>query len=213
MTTNKLGGYSMVLAVILLFISGIPGIDGTHLSRSLEIFGFTGVIFGVFVWAEHLRNSSSIDNGLLRLIPVLVLLGWTSQLLGSAITSISEHANIETTNAIRMIPASFFLGVGSLGWLGNFLAQYVVLTRPDFNANKLYRILTGITAIASLALAIFTHSMLYLLESIDPATVAGTMGKWNVAGDLDSILVIILLPTLILTTLWAIFTGITLSRK
>lgn len=46
MATNKLAGYSLVLASILLFVSGLPGMDGTHQGNILTVVGFTGIIFG-----------------------------------------------------------------------------------------------------------------------------------------------------------------------
>ena len=210
MATNKLAGYSLVLASILLFVSGLPGMDGTHQGNILTVVGFTGIIFGAITLCDYLQKTGEGDNGWLKLIPVLAIVGWPATALSAGIDNFEEHANLESVNAVSMLSGSLFLSVGALGWLGNLGIQWILIKRTDFSKNMIYRGLTLLGALSSIGFIIATQSTLFLMEGFDRATAAGGAGSGNMSAGWVWMK---FLPGLVITTLWSLATGIILSKK
>jgi hypothetical protein len=141
-TTSRLGGYSLILASVSLFLGNmIPGSGNLeHLENTLSMSGFIGVIFGIFAFSEHLRNNQ--DNSFLRLAPILAFGGWTASAFGAGISNIEEHVNVESTKAGSMLSGSLFISVGSVGFWVTLIVQSVVFNRPDFSVNVIYKVRT-----------------------------------------------------------------------
>ena len=142
MSTTKLGGYSFIIASIFLFVGGMPIADDfERIGSILSVYGFMGLVFAVYALCNYFRKEDK-DNGLLSLIPILALIGWTGAAYGSALDIAENMASIETVNSV----ASMSNLIGFTGAVGGFISAALigiyVLRNSKFIPNSIYRVLT-----------------------------------------------------------------------
>ena len=208
MTTNKIGGYSLIVGSIVLFLSGM--VASGRVENSLEILGFTLIICAVFAFTDHLRGDS--DNGLLRLAPILVLIGFTAFAYSAAVDTTVMHQNVESVNAVKGVSSALGSAMGAIGFLGMVCITALLLNRNDFTSNVFYRAFTGLALLAFTMMSALHIAIPYLFEGRDSATVAGVPGDGNMAIAMGA-LIAIWMSSMVIITLWSIWTGVILSRK
>ena len=127
MSTTKLGGYLVIVAAIGLLISQLfDGIVSPEASGLIAIWSNTGFTFGVFAFCYYFIQDDK-DNGLLYLIPILALMGWTANSVGIGMRLPQETTNIESVNALTSMAGAVGFSAGGAGFLSNALLGYYIL--------------------------------------------------------------------------------------
>ena len=215
MSTTKLGGYSFIIASIFLFVGGFIPSDFERIGSILAVYGFMGLAFAIYALCSYFRKDDK-DNGLLTLIPILALIGWTANAYGSAINIAESMASIETVNAVASIGGliGFTGGVG--GFISAALIGIYVLGNPKFIPNSIYKVLTILFIIAGFAMSTMATIMPLLSKGRDAAKIdineVVTAGSQNFAFD-ASMLFFVWIYSMIMFTLWSIYTGLIMLGK
>ena len=212
MSTTKLGGYAFIVASIILFVGGMPIADDfERIGSILSVYGFMGLVFAVYALCNYFRKEDK-DNGLLSLIPILALIGWTGAAYGSALDIAENMASIETVNSV----ASISNLIGFTGAVGGFIATALigiyVLGNSKFIPNSIYRVLTILFIIAGLAMATMATIMPLFSEGRDAAEAIGEAGRQNFPFD-ASMLFFVWIYSMTMFTLWSIYTGLIMLGK
>ena len=146
------------------------------------------------------------------LIPILALIGWTGAAYGSALDIAENMASIETVNSV----ASMSNLIGFTGAVGGFISAALigiyVLRNSKFIPNSIYRVLTILFLIAGLAMATMATIIPLFSEGRDAATAIGEAGRQNFAFD-ASMLFFVWIYSMIMFTLWSIYTGLIMLGK
>ena len=212
MQLTKLGGYLVIIAAIGLLISQMfDGIVSPQASGIIAIWANTGFTFAVFAFCYYFIQDDK-DNGLLYLIPILALMGWTANAVGQGMGLVQSTANIESVNALTSMSGAVGFSAGFGGFLANALLGYYIFRKPQFNANIIYKIVTIIFIIGSIGFVALGILIPLVTEGREVATIAGEAGK-NIFPFDRGILAIIWIPGIISTLVWTIWTGLIFLKK
>ena len=212
MSTTKLGGYLVIIAAIGLFISQLfDGFVSAQASGLIEIWANAGFTFAMFAFCYYFLQNDK-DNGLLYLIPILALMGWTANSVGIGMRLPQETTNIESVNALTSMAGAVGFSAGGAGFLSNALLGYCILGKPKFNSNIIYKIVTALCVIGSLG---FVALGILIPLATDGREVAEAVGKAgdNILPFNPALMAIIWIPGLISTLIWTIWTGILFLKK
>ena len=210
MASNKLGGYLLGIGALIASVEFLLGEQSWF--RTPSVLGFLALTFGTLVLLEHLQRSSGEKNALLSLSKVLILVGWGAIIFSIGMSGAVDHTNKESVNAVKSISINLYLTVGALGFLGNLIIQLSVVKGSDFSQNSLYKALTSLAVLGSVVMAVLWTMLPHLFEGRDPAISVGTPGDPNFAIPIG-LMAGIWMAGIILTAIWAIWTGLILSRK
>ena len=212
MTTSRLGAYSFIISSILLFISGFlpDGID--KLGNILSIFGFCGIIYSTYALCAYFRKEDK-DNALLTLVPILAIVGWSANAFGSAIRLPLSDTNIESVNAVASIGGSLSATGGLSGFIGTALIGFYVFKKTSFSTNNIYKIITILFVIASIAMLVMVSVFPLLVDGgREVATAVGEPGDVILTIS-TSILFPIWMISMSIITIWSIVTGFIFLKK
>ena len=212
MQLTKLGGYLVIIAAIGLLISQMfDGIVSPQASGIIAIWANTGFTFAVFAFCYYFIQDDK-DNGLLYLIPILALMGWTANTIGLGLDLPRGTTNIESVNALASMSGAVGFSAGFGGFLSNALLGYYIFGKSQFNANIIYKIVTVIFVIGSIGFVALGILIPLTTEGREVATIAGEAGK-NIFPFDRGILAIIWIPGIISTLVWTIWTGLIFLKK
>ena len=120
------------------FISQLfDGFVSAQASGLIEIWANAGFTFAMFAFCYYFLQNDK-DNGLLYLIPILALMGWTANSVGIGMRLPQETTNIESVNALTSMAGAVGFSAGGAGFLSNALLGYYILGKPKFNSNIIY---------------------------------------------------------------------------
>ena len=212
MKLTKLGGYLVIASAIGLLISQMfDGVVSANASGLIAIWANTGFTFAVFAFCYYFIQDDK-DNGLLYLIPILALMGWTANTIGLGLDLPRGTTNIESVNALASMSGAVAFSAGFGGFLSNALLGAYIIRKPQFNANIIYKIVTAIFVVGSLGFVVLGILIPLATEGREVATVVGEAGK-NILPFDTVILAIIWIPGIISTLVWTIWTGIIFVKK
>ena len=212
MSITKLGGYLVIFAAIGLTISQLfDGIVSANAGGLIAIWSNTGFTFGVFAFCYYFIQDDK-DNGLLYLIPILALMGWTANTIGLGLDLPRGTTNIESVNSLASMSGAVGFSAGFGGFLSNALLGYYIFRKPQFNSNIIYKIVTAIFIIGSIGFVTLGILIPLATEGREVATVVGEAGK-NILPFNTAILALIWIPGIISTLIWTIWTGIIFVKK
>ena len=212
MPITKLGGYLVIFSAIGLLISQMfDGIVSAQASGLIAIWSNSGFTFGVFAFCYYFIQDDK-DNGLLYLIPVLALMGWTANTIGLGMGLVQSTTNIESVNALASMAGATGFSAGFGGFLSNALLGYYIFRKSQFNSNIIYKIVTAIFIIESLGFVVLGILIPLSTEGREIATVVGEAGE-NILPFDTVILAFIWIPGILSTLIWTIWTGILFLKK
>ena len=212
MRITKLGGYLAIIAAIGLLISEMfDGLVSPQASGLIGIWSNAAITFAMFAFCYYFIQDDK-DNGLLYLIPILALMGWTANAVGQGVGLVEHTTNIESVNALASISGAVGFSAGFGGFLASALLGYYIFGKSQFNANIIYKIVTVIFVIGSIGFVVLGILIPLTTEGREVATIAGEAGKNMLPFD-GGILAIIWIPGIISTLVWTIWTGLIFLKK
>ena len=211
MTTTRLGSYSFIISAIILFIAGFLPDGLEKLGIVLSIFGFSGIAYSTYAICHYFRKADN-DNALLTLVPILAIIGWSANAFGNAIRMPLSDTNIESVNAVASMGGALSSTGGLPGFISMGLIGFYIFRKTDFSSNNIYKIVTILFVIASIAMLILVSVFPLLVDGREAATAVGNPGNVNlpIAG---SIIGVIWMSSMSIITIWTIVTGFILRKK
>ena len=212
MALTKLGGYTVILSALALFVGQVlEDAIGQTGSSIAQIWASLGFACATVVFCTYFRKEDE-DNGILYLIPILALVGWTASVVGEGMRIRLDQINIESVNAVASISGAASFSAAGGGFLANALLGYYIFGKPQFSQNVIYRIVTVVFIIGSLAFVAMGIVMPFFAEGREAATAVGEYGSQTFPFDM-SVLILVWMPGMLATLIWSIWTGVIFVKK